>query len=289
MRTQGRGNDDQETERNTNMTSETRNKAGAGNKQRERSVMFAIPVEDRPDPTLGVRVAEALYRVAEIILAALALIATSPIQLFLAILVRRGSPGPALFFQDRAACSVPTLGRDLVNRDDIKPPTGGFEPDKLYWAPTTFRFVKFRSMYVDGEERFPEYAWWEYDIDPSEFTNMYHNLPEDPRITATGKWMRRLTLDELPNLWNVVTGKLRLIGPRPELFGALALHTEDQMIKYTVTPGLSCTWALGGRGDLTVGEKLAHDLEYVRTRSIMGDIRIILLTIRVLVTRRGAF
>lgn len=236
----------------------------------------------------GARVGEALYRGFELSAALLGLLAATPLLLLMAAVIRLDSRGPVLFFQRRAARSKLVRGRDLFDAD-VAPPRGGFEPDKLYWVPQTFNFVKFRTMWVDAAERFPEYYWWNYDLAPEEAQNMYYKRIEDPRLTRVGQWLRKTSLDEIPNLWNVLTGDIRLIGPRPENPKIQAFYKEEQMRKFTVKPGLSGPAEVYGRSELRVGERLVWDLEYVRTRSVWGDLKLLFMTVAVVLTKRGAF
>jgi lipopolysaccharide/colanic/teichoic acid biosynthesis glycosyltransferase len=101
--------------------------------------------------------------------------------------------------------------------------------------------------------------------------------------------LRTLSVDELPNLWSVLIGDMRLVGPRPEAPEVLQYYTPEEMIKFTLKPGITGLAQVGGRGLLNWGETLALDLQYVRTRSIALDLKIILLTIKRVVTRDGAF
>ena len=206
-----------------------------------------------------------------------------------AIAIRWDSPGYVLFRHDRVGLSAQKWGRDLVGRTDIRPPDGDFQADQLYWVPTRFRFVKFRTMHHDAVERFPELYWWNYQIDYEEFQSYYHNLDDDPRVTRVGRFLRKSSLDELINFWHVITGECRLVGPRPELPDILPYYTADEMRKFTVKPGLTCLWAIRGRSELSVREKNELDLEYLENRTVALDLKILLLTIWCVVTRRGAY
>ena len=117
----------------------------------------------------------------------------------------------------------------------------------------------------------------------------FRRFQNDPRVTRAGRILRKLSLDELPNLWSVLIGDMSLVGPRPEAPEVLQYYTPEEMTKFLVKPGITGLAQTGGRGLLNWGETLALDLEYVRTRSIALDLRIILLTIKRVVTRHGAF
>jgi lipopolysaccharide/colanic/teichoic acid biosynthesis glycosyltransferase len=238
--------------------------------------------------TGGRRILEVLYCGFERAVALVALVLASPLLLLLAIVIRLDSPGPVLFIQRRTARSRPVPGRELIDAK-VPPSRAGFDPDGLYWLPQTFSFVKFRTMRVDSAERFPECYWWDHDVDTDDVQNMYYKVVDDPRLTRVGQWLRRTSLDELPNLWNVVTGDTRLIGPRPENPAIQAFYREEQMLKFSVKPGLSGPAEVYGRSELTVGERLVWDLEYVRTRSVWGDVTLLFKTIGVMLSKRGAF
>ena len=178
-------------------------------------------------------------------------------------------------------------GRDLEGRADLIPPQGGFEPDTLYYAPSYFRLVKFRTMYHDARTRFPElYA---YDFAPEQFHRQRTTHEFDPRVTRVGRILRTLSLDELPNLWSVLVGDMRLVGPRPEAPEVLRYYTPEEMYKFACKPGITGLAQINGRGLLNWGEVLAWVLKYIRTRSVWLDLKIILTTLKYVAIRRGAF
>ena len=198
----------------------------------------------------------AVRRMIEIPVAALALLVGMPLLVIVAVWIRRGTPGPALFFQERVGLG----GR-------------------------TFRFVKFRTMYADAKTRFPElYA---YDYAPGE--DFKFKIVDDPRVTPQGEILRKLTVDELPNFWNVLTGDMALVGPRPEVPGMLKHYSPAARRKFSVRPGVTGLAQIRGRGDLTFADTVKYDLEYVDRRSLRGDISILLATISAVILRRGAF
>jgi lipopolysaccharide/colanic/teichoic acid biosynthesis glycosyltransferase len=204
-----------------------------------------------------------------------------------ALLIRLDSPGPALFWHLRPGRSIMVRGRDLEGRDDLQPPPGGYEPDRLYYVPSYFQLVKFRTMYSDARLRYPElYA---YNFSPEEFRQRYGTMQNDPRVTRVGRILRKLSVDELPNLWCVLTGHIRLVGPRPEAPRVLHYYSPEEMYKFACKPGITGLAQINGRGLLNWGETLAWDLQYIRTRSVWLDLKIILLTLRHVITRRGAF
>ncbi len=247
--------------------------------------VHAVPVRDIVGSSGWL--AETLYRGLEILVASIGLIVGLPIMLIEAALIRWDSPGPALFFHERPGRSVMRRGRDLVGRADLRPPPGGFEPDTLYYVPKVFRLVKFRTMYQDARERFPQlYA---YDFAPGEFHKRHIKVDKDPRVTRIGRTLRTLTVDELPNLWCVLVGDMRLVGPRPEAPEVVKYYTPEEMYKFACKPGLTGLAQINGRKLLSFGEMLEWDLRYVQTRSVWLDLKIILKTLKYVITRHGAF
>jgi lipopolysaccharide/colanic/teichoic acid biosynthesis glycosyltransferase len=245
----------------------------------------AVPVCDVSATPSGL--VEATYRGVEILVALIGLTIGLPLMLIEAVLIRRDSAGPALFFQKRVARSVIVRGRELEGRTDLRPPPGGYAPDTLYYVPSYFRFIKFRTMYYDARSRFPElYA---YRFAPGEFHRRHFKDEDDPRVTRIGRILRKLTVDELPNLWCLLVGDMRLVGPRPEIPEVVQYYTPEQMYKFSCKPGITGLAQINGRGLLSWGETLAWDLQYVRTRSVMLDLKIILLTLKYVIVRRGAF
>jgi lipopolysaccharide/colanic/teichoic acid biosynthesis glycosyltransferase len=190
--------------------------------------------------------------------ASFALLITAPIMLVLAILIRLDSPGPGLFRQYR-------VGR------------GG----KL------FRFTKFRTYYRDAKERFPDL--YDYTIPPEHLREYRFKVPNDPRATRVGRWLRQSTLDELPNFWHVLTGDMALVGPRPEIPEFLPNYSDAELRKFTVPPGITGLAQISGRGWLTFPKTVEYDLQYVNTRCFARDLQIMALTFSRVLLRHGAF
>ena len=142
-------------------------------------------------------------------------------------------------------------------------------------------------MYADARTRFPSYYAYKFSLE--NFHTQFPTIREDPRVTRAGRVLRKLSVDELPNLWSVVKGDMALVGPRPEAPEVLQYYTSEELIKFTLKPGITGLAQISGRGLLNWGETLALDLEYVKKRSIVLDLKIIALTILRVVTRHGAF
>jgi lipopolysaccharide/colanic/teichoic acid biosynthesis glycosyltransferase len=246
---------------------------------------YAVPV--RATTSASGWLAEALYRGFEIAVALAGLMLFLPVMVIAALLIRRDSPGAALFFHKRPAQSALMRGRDLEERADLRPPPGGYQAETLYYVPRYFTLVKFRSMYSDARARFPDY--YAYDFTPENFHRQYPTLRNDPRVTRIGRILRKSSIDELPNLWSVLIGELRLVGPRAEAPEVLQYYTPEEMYKFACKPGITGLAQINGRGLLNWGETLAWDLQYVRTRTVGLDLRIIAATIWHLITRHGAF
>jgi lipopolysaccharide/colanic/teichoic acid biosynthesis glycosyltransferase len=199
-----------------------------------------------------------IVRATEIVLAMMALALLSPLLAVIAVVVRLDSPGPCLFWQ-------PRVGR------------GG----------RLFHFVKFRTLYSDARARWPDLYAYRYSAD--EIASLHFKLRNDPRVTRVGQWLRRSTLDELPNLWNVIVGDVALVGPRPEIPEMLPYYAPIELAKFSVRPGITGLAQVRGRGDLSFRETVRLDLEYVRTRNLWLDLGILGRTVVCTVLRRGAF
>ena len=198
------------------------------------------------------------YRALEIGVSALALIVLLPLLLVVAILVKLDSPGPVFFRQQRIA-------------------KGG----------RLFTFVKFRSMMVDGDKRFPPFA--PEALQRKETANLYLSQQRDPRVTPFGAWLRRSSVDEIPNFIHVLTGDMALVGPRPEMPEYLGHYASEQLAKFSVAPGITGYAQIYGRGELSFSETLEFDLAYVRERSVRLDLQILYRTIRSVLAHKGAW
>lgn len=248
--------------------------------------VHAVPAND-PSLAPSGGISEAAFRAFEIIVALIGLTIGLPVMIIEALLIRMDSPGPALFFQKRVGRAAMLRGCDIAERADLIPPPGGYRPQELYFVPAYFDFVKFRTMHSDAKQRFPElYA---YAFNPKEFHGHTFKRENDPRVTRVGRTLRRLTIDELPNLWCVLIGTMRLVGPRPELPEIPRYYTAEEMYKFACKPGITGLAQINGRGLLNWGETLAWDLTYVRTRTVALDLKIVFLTLWYVIVRRGAF
>ena len=187
--------------------------------------------------------------------AALALMALAPLLLCIALVVRLTSRGPALFLQTR-------VGKD----------------------GRTFRMVKFRSMCVDAEARLVEIEKGNEVIGGTLF-----KLRQDPRVTPVGRLLRRYSLDELPQLFNVLSGSMSLVGPRPPLPREVATYGGHVHRRLLVKPGLTGLWQISGRSDLSWEESVRLDLRYVENWSLGLDMVVLLKTASAVIRSKGAY
>jgi lipopolysaccharide/colanic/teichoic acid biosynthesis glycosyltransferase len=195
-----------------------------------------------------------LKRGMDIVVSAAGLVVTAPVMIVIAVLIRIDSRGPALFKQLRA-------GRHG-------------EP---------FRFLKFRTMCRDAEERISEVLAVEEMKEP-----MY-KLRRDPRVTKVGRFLRRTSLDELPQLFNVLRGDMSLVGPRPEELWLVERYSEPERFRLDVRPGITGPMQVHGRGQLSFQERLAVEREYVENYSLKKDLRILLRTAGAIFRADGAY
>jgi exopolysaccharide biosynthesis polyprenyl glycosylphosphotransferase len=186
--------------------------------------------------------------------AGLALLLLSPLLLTVAIMIRLSDRGPALFTQIR------------VGKDE--------QPFKIY---------KFRTMIVDAEARMAELRA------QNDGDGVLFKMKRDPRITPIGSWLRKWSLDELPQLINILVGDMSLVGPRPALPVETAQYAEHVRRRLIVKPGLTGLWQVSGRSDLTWDESVRLDLRYVENWSLALDLQILWKTVSVIIRGSGAY
>jgi lipopolysaccharide/colanic/teichoic acid biosynthesis glycosyltransferase len=148
-----------------------------------------------------------------------------------------------------------------------------------------FKIVKLRGMFRDARIRFPSY----YDYSSKQNLDFCFHHQADPRVTRAGNFIRKTSIDELPNLWNVVLGDMSLVGPRPEIPEVMALYGQYRDQYLSVKPGVTCLSKCTGRDRLTKRETVEYDLEYIRRRSFRLDLQILWRTFRGVVMRRDVF
>jgi lipopolysaccharide/colanic/teichoic acid biosynthesis glycosyltransferase len=251
--------------------------------------VFCIPAEEGYGSSLSFWqiIARICYRLTEVAVSFIALVVSLPVMLIVALIVKLDSPGPPLFFQRRLSRSRLVRGRKLMGNSRFVILDPHFSPEKKYWVPKAFWFVKLRTMYADARARFPHL--YDYNFTEEQIEHIRFKMEDDPRITKVGKWLRSSTLDELPNFWNVLTGDMRLVGPRPEIPEMLVNYKAEQMRKFTVKPGITGLPQINGRGRLSFQKTVSYDLEYVDSKSVLLDLKILLMTVWRIVTKHGAF
>ena len=195
---------------------------------------------------------KAVKRLFDIVISLLLLIILSPILLGTAIAIKLEDGGPVIFSGQR-------WGKDFKY----------------------FPMHKFRSMCVDAEARTQEV------ISEDDKNGMAFKIKDDPRITKVGKFMRKTTIDELPQLWNVFKGDMSLVGPRP------IQTTSDEgdpydMQRWSVKPGITCFWQVDGRAEVPWDEWVEMDLKYITEMSVATDIKLMIATIKAVLRRNGA-
>lgn len=150
-----------------------------------------------------------------------------------------------------------------------------------------FTFYKFRTMWKDAYKKFPEL--YMYDYTESEIESMKFKIADDPRITKFGCYLRMTSLDELPNLINVVKGDMNLVGPRPEIPEMIKYYKPWQLEKFSVKPGITGLAQVNGRGFLTFQKTIEYDLIYIKKKNLLMDIHIFWKTLVVVIKSIGAF
>jgi lipopolysaccharide/colanic/teichoic acid biosynthesis glycosyltransferase len=148
-----------------------------------------------------------------------------------------------------------------------------------------FKIFKLRGMYIDARSRFPSF----YDYTGKQNLDFCFHHEVDPRITRAGRFIRKTSIDELPNLWNVVLGEMSLVGPRPEIPEVMALYGGYRDEYLSVKPGVTCVSKCTGRDRLTKRETIEIDLSYIRHRSLGLDMSILWRTFRSVVLRQDVF
>jgi exopolysaccharide biosynthesis polyprenyl glycosylphosphotransferase len=206
---------------------------------------------EMPQFTGGRHVAK---RAMDICLSSAALLALGPLFLILAVLIRLDSPGPVFFSQDRA-------GR----------------------GSTLFRMYKFRSMVTTAEADLQKLTQL------SEGNGVLFKMKNDPRVTGVGRWMRKYSLDELPQFYNVLRGDMSLVGPRPPLPSEVSSYNGHTYRRLFIKPGLTGLWQVSGRSDLDWDESIRLDLYYVENWSVAGDLILLWRTFKVVLMPVGAY
>jgi exopolysaccharide biosynthesis polyprenyl glycosylphosphotransferase len=195
----------------------------------------------------------ALKRLLDVVVSATALVVLAPLLVVAALAVKLSSSGPVLFGQER----VGMRGRP-------------------------FRMLKFRSMVANAEDLQAGL------LASNERTGPVFKLQRDPRVTRVGRFLRKYSIDELPQLLNVLRGEMSLVGPRPALAQEVARYAAWQRRRLSVRPGLTCVWQVSGRNAVSFGSWMVLDMRYIDHWSLADDLRLILRTVPVVLSGRGA-
>lgn len=200
----------------------------------------------------------ATLRVVDVIIALTAIITLLPLLIIIGCVVYVSDPGPILFGHKR-------IGRN----------------------GRTFRCLKFRSMMVDAEARLT--ALLESDPEMRAAWDRDHKLPVDPRITGVGLFLRKSSLDELPQFWNVLVGEMSMVGPRPIVEAEMRRYGRYIVDYYGVRPGITGLWQISGRNDTGYRKRVALDVAFARTLSVKLYFQILVMTIPAVLLARGSY
>ena len=205
---------------------------------------------------LHTRAPEGAKRALDLLLVVPALVLLLPLFALVALAIWLGDRGPVLYWQQR-------VGRD----------------------GRVFRFPKFRSMRTDADlVRQQLVAGNQHGTQGVTF-----KMRHDPRITRVGRLIRRTSIDELPQLWNVLRGDMSLVGPRPPLCSEVARYTQADRERLAVTPGLTCIWQVSGRSEIPFEQQVQMDIAYIQQRSMGTDVKLLAKTLPAVVRGRGAY
>jgi lipopolysaccharide/colanic/teichoic acid biosynthesis glycosyltransferase len=212
-------------------------------------------------------------RCIDIVLAGLLLLLLLPLLLVIAVLIKLDSPGPILFTQDRVGAKRQLVGKHVI------------------WVVRNFTMYKFRSMAANADSSVHEEYIREFvagRVPGSAETRGIFKLTKDPRVTRVGSFLRKFSLDELPQLLNVLHGEMSLVGPRPVPPYEVACYRDGHRRRLAALPGITGLWQVKGRGRVSFEEMVRMDLDYIRNLSLLRDLAILLLTIPAVLSRRGA-
>lgn len=195
-----------------------------------------------------------IKRIMDIIFSSIGIVILLPVYIILAIMIKLDSKGPILFKQVR-------VGKD---RKD-------------------FVIYKFRTMVVSAESK------RELEINPEDMDNFVFQSKSDNRITKVGSFLRKTSLDEIPQLFNVLIGNMSLVGPRPEIPEVVKYYPEEYYQRLLVLPGITGLAQISGRGEIELGKTVYYDLTYINNFSVFFDLKILFTTVFKVFKREGAF
>jgi lipopolysaccharide/colanic/teichoic acid biosynthesis glycosyltransferase len=198
---------------------------------------------------------EKAKRAFDIVVSSTALLCLLPLFGLISLLIKIEDGGPVMFAQTR-------VGK------------GG----------RLFAMYKFRSMCLNAEEKIKTLLAANQHAQGITF-----KIKKDPRITRVGKWLRKFSLDELPQFYNVLNGTMSIVGPRPPIPREVAQYSMADRRRLTVTPGITCLWQIGGRSEIDFPEQVELDVLYIETQSFWGDVTILVKTVPAVLTGKGAY
>jgi len=212
-------------------------------------------------------------RLMDLVLATLMLVFLLPLMLLVAILIRLDTPGPVFFVQERVGAKRRSEG------------------GRTTWKVENFCVRKFRSMVANADQSVHQAhikAFVEGSIETTDMDKSKFKLKADPRVTQIGRILRKTSLDEVPQLFNVIKGEMSLVGPRPVPTYEVAEYQPQHHERLAALPGITGLWQVMGRSQVSFEEMIAIDIDYVRSRSLWLDIKILFLTIPAVLSGRGA-
>jgi len=219
-------------------------------------------------------------RIMDLVIVALSMVFLLPLMAFIAMLIKWDSPGPAIFRQERV-----TARRRVRN-------------GQVYWEETPFTILKFRTMRMDAKSTIHRQFIEAYiagdDKRMAELQSAQqaedakYKLVEDPRVTRVGSFLRKTSLDELPQFLNVLLGNMSLVGPRPPIPYEVELYLYHHHDRLRTVPGITGWWQVKGRSATSFEEMVRMDVDYIRRQSLWLDIKIIIMTVTAVANGRGA-
>lgn len=220
-----------------------------------------------------------MKRILDVTIVVLSFLLLLPLFVLIAILIKLDSPGPVLFTQKRVGAK-----RKTVN-------------GRTSWVIQPFPFYKFRTMWMNTDSNLHQEYMEAYiagdeagmtKLQPNQGFSTSYKLNGDPRVTRVGKFLRRTSLDELPQLWNVIRGDMSLVGPRPPIPYEVQKYQPEDFLRLAALPGITGLWQVSGRCETTFKEMIQLDLEYIEKQSIWLDTKILLLTVPAVISEKGA-
>jgi len=197
-----------------------------------------------------------LKRLLDIAVVGAALLALAPLMVMVALLIKLYDGGPVLFWQER-------IGK----------------------YGTTFSFPKFRSMRIDAEQLKDKLL----AANQHGAGGITFKMKQDPRVTPVGRFIRRFSIDELPQLWCVLRGQMTLVGPRPAVPREVRAYSSADRRRLAVIPGLTCIWQVSGRSEIPFDRQVEMDCEYIQSQSLTKDLELLAKTIPAVINGRGAY